>query len=155
MAIKVHANARMQGMEGQEGATEEVWLPGQGATEDQPASATGEEGPYEFAYPRMGRILRMQRTLTSLDDVGAVLESSRATTAWMAEGFGPDAWAHITARLDDDNDILDDEHLQWLFMQLQKAHTGRPTTSSNGAARQPWKRPSTAAPSRPESDSES
>ena len=155
MAIKVSANARMQGMEGQEGATEEVWLPGQGATEDQPASATGEEGPFEFVFPRMGKILKMQRTLTSLDDVSAVLESSKATTAWMAQGFGPDAWAHIVGRLDDDADILDDEHLQWLFVQLQKSNTGRPTTSSNGAARQPWKRPSTAAPSLPVSDLES
>lgn len=148
MAIKVSANARMQGMEGQEGATEEIYLPG-------PNGEPDAEGPYEFAYPRMGRILRMQRTLTSLDDIGAVLESSRATTAWMAQGFGADAWEHITARLDDDNDILDDEHIQWLFVQLQKSHTGRPTTSSNGAARQPWKRPSTAAPSLPASDSES
>lgn len=155
MAIKVAANARMQGMEGQEGATEEVYLPGQGATEDQPATASGEEGPFEFAFPRMGSILRMQRTLTSMDDVGAVLESSRATTEWLAKGFGPDAWAHIVRRMDDPNDILDDEHMQWLFVQLQKSNTGRPTTSSNGAARQPWKRPSTAAPSLPVSDSES
>lgn len=155
MAIKVDANARMQGMEGQTGAVEEVWLPGQGATEDQPATPTGQEGPFEFAYPRMGKILKMQRTLTSLTDVAAVLESSKATTAWLADGFGPDAWEHIVNRLDDDDDILDDEHLQWLFMELQKSNTGRPTTSSNGAVRQPWKKPSTAAPSLPGSDSES
>lgn len=146
MAIKVSADARMQGMEGQNGATEEVFLPG-------PNGEPDGEGPYEFAYPRMGRILRMQRTLTSMDDVAAVLESSRATMAWMGDGFGPEAWEHITGRLDDPADILDDEHLQWLFVQLQKANTGRPTTSSNGAVRQPWKRPSTAAPSLPVSDS--
>lgn len=148
MAIKVDANARMQGMEGQTGATEEVWLPG-------PFAGADDEGPFDFNFPRMGKILKMQRTLTSLTDVAAVLESSKATTAWLADGFGPDAWAHIVGRLDDDGDLLDDEHLQWLFMQLQKANTGRPTTSSNGAVRQPWKKPSTAAPSLPGSDSES
>lgn len=148
MAIKVDANARIQGTEDQEGATEEVYLPG-------PNGEPDAEGPYEFAYPRMGRILRVQRTVTSMTDPQAVIESSRATMGWMAKGFGPDAWAHIVARMDDENDILDDEHIQWLFVELQKAHTGRPTTSSNGAARQPWKRPSTAAPSLPVSDSES
>jgi hypothetical protein len=147
MAIKVDANARMQGLEGQTDATEEVYLPG-------PFKGADEEGPFDFNFPRMGRILKMQRTLTSLTDVAAVLESSKATTAWLAEGFGPDAWAYIVARLDDDNDLLDDEHLQWLFVQLQKSNTGRPTTSSNGAVRQPWKKPSTAAPSLPASDSE-
>lgn len=147
MAIKVGANARIQGTESQEGATEEVYLPG-------PHGEPDAEGPYEFAYPRMGRILRVQRNVTSMTDPQAVIESSRATMGWMADGFGPDAWEHITARLDDDNDILDDEHIQWLFVELQKSHTGRPTTSSNGAARQPWKRPSMAAPSAPASDSE-
>lgn len=148
MAIKVDANARMQGMEGQTGATEEVWLPG-------PFQGADDEGPFDFNFPRMGKILKMQRTLTNLTDVAAVLESSKATTAWLADGFGPDAWAHIVGRLDDDADLLDDEHLQWLFMTLQKSNTGRPTTSSNGAVRQPWKKPSTAAPSLPGSDSES
>lgn len=148
MAIKVDANARMQGHEEQTGATEEVWLPGAFHGAD-------DEGPFEFAFPRMGGILKMQRTLTSINDVAAVLESSRATTKWLADGFGPDAWAHIVGRLDDDTDLLDDEHLQWLFMQLQKANTGRPTTSSNGAVRQPWKKPSTAAPSPSASGSES
>lgn len=146
MAIKVDANARMQGFEGQTGAIEDVFLPGARLGDE-------DEGPFEFAYPRMGRILRMQRTLTSMTDVAAVLESSKATTAWLAEGFGPDAWAHIVARLDAEDDLLDDEHLQFLFVALQQANTGRPTTSSNGASRQPWKKPSTAAPSLQVSDS--
>lgn len=147
MAIKVDANARMQGMEGMEGATEDVWLPG-------PNGEPDGEGPYEFAYPRMGRLLKMQRTLPNLTDVQAVKESGRAQNAWMKKGFGPDAWAHIVERMDDEDDILDDEHLQFLFVELQKANTGRPTTSSNGASRQPWKKPSTAAPSQQVSDSE-
>lgn len=148
MAIRVDANARMEGMGGMEGATEDVWLPG-------PDGEPDGEGPYEFAYPRMGRLLKMQRTLPNLTDVQAVKESGRAQTDWMKKGFGPEAWAHIVARMDAEEDILDDEHMQWLFMELQKANTGRPTTSSNGASRQPWKKPSTAAPSRQESDSES
>lgn len=148
MAIRVDANARMEGMEGMEGATEEVWLPG-------PDGEPDGEGPYDFAYPRMGRLLKMQRTLPNLTDVQAVKESGRAQTDWLSKGFGPDAWAHIVERMDDEDDILDDEHMQWLFMQLQKANTGgRPTTSSNGASRQPWKKPSTAAPLRQVSDSE-
>lgn len=148
MAIRVDANARMEGMEGMEGATEEVWLPG-------PDGEPDGEGPYDFNYPRMGRLLKMQRTLPNLTDVQAVKESGRAQNEWMAKGFGPDAWAHIVERMDDEDDILDDEHMQWLFVQLQKANTGgRPTTSSNGASRQPWKKPSTAAPLRQVSDSE-
>lgn len=148
MAIRVDANARMEGMEGMEGATEEVWLPG-------PDGEPDGEGPYDFAYPRMGRLLKMQRTLPNLTDVQAVKESGRAQTDWLSKGFGPEAWAHIVERMDDEDDILDDEHMQWLFMQLQKANTGgRPTTSSNGASRQPWKKPSTAAPLRQVSDSE-
>jgi hypothetical protein len=138
----------MEGMEGMEGATEEVWLPG-------PDGEPDGEGPYDFAYPRMGRLLKMQRTLPNLTDVQAVKESGRAQTDWLSKGFGPEAWAHIVERMDDEDDILDDEHMQWLFVQLQKANTGgRPTTSSNGASRQPWKKPSTAAPLRQVSDSE-
>lgn len=148
MAIRVDANARMEGMAGLDGATEEVYLPG-------PDGEPDGEGPYDFAYPRMGRLLKMQRTLPNLTDVQAVKESGRAQTEWMQKGFGPDAWAHIVERLDDEGDILDDEHIQWLFVQLQKSNTGRPTTSSNGASRQPWKKPSTAVPSRQGFDSES
>lgn len=147
MAIKIDADARMQGQEANSGRTEEVYLPG-------PIPGSDEEGPFDFAYQRMGSILAMQRKLKNINDVQAVLESQRVTFKWLAGGFGPAAWAHITARLDDEDDLLDDEHMQFLFVELTKASTGgRPTTSSNGAARQPWKRPSTVAPSQQESDS--
>lgn len=146
MAIKINADARMQGMETFEGRTEEVYLPG-------PVLGDEDEGPFDFAYQRMGGILAMQRKVKRMNDVQAVQESTRATFKWLADGFGPAAWEHITARLDDEDDLLDDEHLQFLFVELTKAATGgRPTTSSNGASRQPWKRPSTVAPSPQESD---
>lgn len=148
MAISVGADARMQGMENKTGVVEEIYLPG-------PNGEPDGEGPYQFEVPRMGPILRAQRKLTSLNDMATVLETGRASTEWLASGFGPEAWAHIESRMDDKADILDDEHMQWLFTALTKADTGRPTTSSNGASRQPWKRPSGAAPSAAVSDLES
>lgn len=148
MAISVSPDARMQGKEDMTGVVEEIYLPG-------PNGEPDGEGPYQFEIPRMGKILKAQRKLTSMKDVATILETGRASTEWLAQGFGPEAWAHIVSRMDDDDDILDDEHMQWLFTALTKEDTGRPTTSSNGASRQPWKRPSGAAPSTPVSDSES
>jgi hypothetical protein len=147
VAIKIGADDRLNDAE-----QEEVWLPGR--TEDDPM-----EGPYEFAFPRIGALMSAGRRLKNVDlstaqgMAQAAIEEMNEQRSWLAKGFGVEAWAHIDERLSDVGDLLDEEHLAILFQQLSVHYTARPTTSSNGASRQPWKKPSTAAPSQQESDS--
>lgn len=143
MAISVQADDRVS----QDLGDEEVYLPGANRTDDQ-------EGPFEFTYPRLGRLIRMQRRLRGLNMAEAAAEEIDGMMQWLAAGLGPDAWQHIEARLDNDADLLDEEHMVRLFQLLNEskgAGTGRPTTSSSGASRQPWKKDPTAAPSQLES----
>jgi hypothetical protein len=147
MSLRIGADERL--MDADE---EEVWLPG-------PTADADEEGPFEFRYPRIGTLMKAGRRLQGVDlstmeaKAAAAQAELHEQEKWLATGFGPEAWAHIIARRDADGDLLDDEHLAVLFRRLNEKHTGRPTTSSNGASRQPWKKPSTAAPSPQESDS--
>jgi hypothetical protein len=149
MAIKIGADDRLN-----EASEEEVWLPGR-------TPADPEEGPYEFAYPRIGLLMKAGRRMSAADlstmegKARAAFEEMNEQTKWLAKGFGPQAWKHIEGRLNDDGDLLDEEHLTILFQKLNEGYTMRPTTSSGGASRQPWKKPSTAAPSPQESASES
>lgn len=136
MAIRVKAEDRVSAPQGDE----EVWLPG-------PVKGADEEGPYEFTYPRIGKLIRMQRRLKGLNMAEAAAEEIDGMLQWLAAGFGPDAWQHIDERVTDDDDLLDEEHMAKLFQLLNENSTGRPTTSSNGASRQPWKNKPTAAPS--------
>lgn len=136
MAIRVKADDRVSVAAGDE----EIYLPG-------PTPAADEEGPYEFAFPRIGRLIRMQRRLKGLNIAEAAAEEIDGMLDWLAAGFGPDAWEHIDARLGDVKDLLDEEHMAKLFQLLNEGNTGRPTTSSSGASRQPWKNSPTAAPS--------
>jgi hypothetical protein len=138
MAIQIYAEDRVTGAVGDE----EVYLPGARPGHDQ-------EGPYEFTFPRIGKLLKMQRRLKGLNLAQAAVEEIDGMLQWLAAGFGPDAWEHIDARLADDDDLLDEEHMVRLFQLLNEGSTGtgRPTTSSNGASRQPWKNTQTAAPS--------
>lgn len=143
MAISIHAEDRVS----EDLGDEEVYLPGEFRGSDQ-------EGPFEFVYPRLGRLIRMQRRLRGLNMAEAAAEEIDGMMQWLAAGFGPDAWAHIESRLDSDTDVLDEEHMVRTFQLLNEskgAGTGRPTTSSSGASRQPWKRDPTAAPSQLES----
>lgn len=119
---------------------EEVYLPGVSATHDL-------EGPFEFTYPRIGKLLSMQRRLRTMNPAQMAIGEIDGMLQWLADGFGPDAWNHIDARLLDETDVLDEEHMFKLFQLLNESSTGRPTTSSNGASRQPWKNTRTAAPS--------
>lgn len=135
---------------------EEVYLPG-------PLPGDDDEGPFPFVYPRIGKLIGMQRRLKGLDMAAATAEQLDGMRQWLAAGFGPDAWKHISARLEKSDDValldtpdpeevakfdlLDDEHMAKLFELLNVDRTGRPTTSSNGASRQPWKNSRTAAPS--------
>jgi hypothetical protein len=145
MAIRVKAEDRVS----EELGDEEVYLP--------TSSGDDEEGPFEFTFPRIGKLIRMQRRLKGLNMAEAAAEEIEGMLQWLAAGFGPDAWAHIDARMLDDADLLDEEHMAKLFQLLNegKTGTGRPTTSSNGASRQPWKNTPTAAPSPLESVSPS
>jgi plasmid stabilization system protein ParE len=135
MAIRIKADDRVSNAVGDE----EIYLPGV-------VKGADEEGPYEFVFPRVGRLIRLQRRLRGLNMVDAAAREIEGMLDWLAAGFGPDAWAHIDARLADDGDLLDEEHMVKLFQLLNEGETGRPTTSSNGASRQPWKNSSTAAP---------
>lgn len=152
MAITIKADDRVSEPLGDE----EVYLPG-------PLPGDPDEGPFPFVYPRIGKLIGMQRRLKGMDLAEATGEQLDGMRQWLAAGFGPDAWAHINARLEksDDEfllltgdpeevakyDLLDDEHMAKLFELLNAGHTGRPTTSSSGASRQPWKNNPPAAPS--------
>lgn len=138
MAIRIQADDRVSTPVGDE----EIYLPG-------PLKGSAEEGPYEFEFPRVGRLIRLQRRLKGLNMAEAAAEEIDGLMQWLAKGFGPEAWEHIDGRLSDDADLLDEEHMVRLFQLLNEKETGtgRPTTSSNGASRQPWKNSSTAAPS--------
>lgn len=144
MAITINADDKVTG----DIPDEEVHLPGR--TRDEPL-----EGPFEFVFPRIGKLLKMQRRLKGLDLAQAGAEELDGMLKWLAAGFGDEAWAHIQGRLDDDDDVLDDEHMAKCFQLLNegKTGTGRPTTSSSGVSRQPWKNTQTAAPSPLESAS--
>lgn len=112
-----------------------------------------DEGPFQFFYPRVKPIRAAHRRLLEVGEEEAAPDVLRAVKKWLAKGFGPDAWNHIEARLADEEDPLDDDHIDHLFKALMSARARRPSTSSNGASRQPWKKAPTAAPSPVESDS--
>lgn len=142
MTIRMEPDSRPAGIA--EIPDEEVWLLGYGPGDEA-------DGPYQFTSPGVDPILRAQRHMRGLSLDAAAMRALDAQYTWLAKGFGPDVWAHIVARLDDEGDQLGESHLTWLYQQLTNANTGRPTTSSNGAARPQWKRPSPAAPSAPAS----
>jgi hypothetical protein len=134
MAIRIKEDDRVSDVVGDE----EIYLPG--ATK-----GADEEGPYDFVFPRVGKLIRLQRRLKGMDMLQAATSEVEGMLEWLAHGFGREAWEHIDARINDDDDLLDEEHLVKLFQLLNVGETGRPTTSSNGASRQPWKNSSTAA----------
>lgn len=136
MAIRIKEDDRVS----EARADEEVYLPGARKGDD-------EEGPFDFVFPRVGRLIRLQRRLKGLNMLEAGAAEIEGMLDWLANGLGKEAWKHIDARLNDDDDLLDEEHMVRLFQLLNEGATGRPTTSSNGASRQPWKNSPTAAPS--------
>lgn len=146
MAITINADDRVSDAVGDE----EVWLPG-------PTKHADLEGPFEFTFPRLGKLLQVQRRLKGLNIAQAAAEEVDGMLQWLAAGLGPEAWHHIDGRLLDEDDLLDEEHMVKLFQLLNegKTGTGRPTSSSNGASRQPWKNTQTAARSPQVSDSPS
>ena len=113
MAIRIKADDRVTDAMGDE----EIYLPG-------PVKGADEEGPFEFVFPRVGRLIRLQRRLKGLNMAEAASEEIDGTLEWLAKGFGPDAWAHIDARLADEEDLLDEEHMVRLFQLLNERDTG-------------------------------
>lgn len=145
MAIKVSADVQIPGTEGFTGRTEDVVLP----------LADGGEESYVFTVPPVDLLYRAHKKGRRLPQEQAQAVSDDAADAWLAAGFGPAAWAHIQERIDDPADLLREGHLQFVLKALMEQVAGRPTTSSSGASRQPWTSTSPAAPSAPESASES
>jgi hypothetical protein len=112
------------------------------------------EGPYPFTYPPMGKVYGAElRTRAMKDKHEREAYLTEVTLEWLEKGFGPQAWARITERVEDDDDPLNPGHLILAFKGLQEAHAGRPTSSSNGASPSPWTKISTDEPSQPVSDS--
>lgn len=142
MAIRIDADARITDRR----PDEDVYLPG-------PTPEDEAEGPFPFTYPRVGSLISAQRRLKDMSQVEAASAELDSMLDWVRDGFAPDAWEHIDARVNDPADLLDHEHLVKLYYLLNENSTGRPTSSSSGASRQPWKKPSMAAPSQQVSDS--
>lgn len=129
---------------------------------DTPANDTGRvedvnlagEGPYPFTYPPMGKVYGAELRVRAMSK-----ESERdqymsdVIMEWLERGFGPAAWERLVDRIEDDNDPLSPAHLIYAFKELQRAHAGRPTTSSNGVSPSPWTKISTDEPSQPVSAS--
>ena len=81
MAIRIQADDRVSTPVGDE----EIYLPG-------PLKGSAEEGPYEFEFPRVGRLIRLQRRLKGLNMAEAAAEEIDGLMQWLAKGFGPEAW---------------------------------------------------------------
>jgi len=115
------------------------------------------EGPYEFYFPKVGALLSKMRRASqeSKDDNEKGERYWELQIDWLERGFGEDVFAEIiTARLEDEDDDLEEKHISSLFKQLLKAGSGRPTTSPNGSSRSRSVKRHKAAPSRKASDSE-
>lgn len=144
MVVRVKTD---DGLGGHTGRREPVELPG--------PRGDHEVERYDFVYPRLGALLDTTRSMRDMNPAEASAEEIDAACDWLAQGFGDEAWAHIEERiaLPRKEDVLDLEHMIFLFRALNEAKTGRPTSSSTGASRQPWTTSRTAEPSHPESDS--
>lgn len=109
---------------------------------------------YPFTYPPIGRLIKAQRRVRYESDPSRREEiMTEATFAWLADGFGPEAWAHIEARLDDDDDPLNELHLAHAVRLIKEADAARPTMSSADASQPQQTRKFQAAQSTKESDS--
>lgn len=86
---------------------------------------------YQFTFPKSAPLLTaIQKAARITDEDEQGLFALEARYAWLASGFGPDQWAHITGRLEDNEDPLDTPHMADMFSQLFKAaNTSRPPTS--------------------------
>lgn len=107
----------------------------------------GVEGPYIFAYPKMGKIMNAHLRVKGMPKDKAETVMVETMMDWMRRGFGDAAWDHIQKRIDNDDDSLDTPHLLNAFRLLVEAHAGRPTTSSSDASAQPWMKSQADVPS--------
>lgn len=115
------------------------------------------EGPYEFYFPKVGALLSKLRRAgqESKDDNQKGEKYWDLQLDWLERGFGTEVFEEIiTARLEDEDDDLEERHVSALFKALLKAGSGRPTTSPSGSSRSRSGRKPKAAHSRKASDSE-
>ena len=109
------------------------------------------DSSYEFAYPKVSPLLNAQQKALTLPDAEKAQIMMGAQEKWMATGFGPNQWAHIQSRLEDDGDPLDFPHMQQLFEALfAKAAQSRPPTWRGDSSRvspQAFRREAVPSPS--------
>lgn len=116
----------------------------------------GGEGPYEFYFPKVGALLSKMRraAVESKNEDEKGEQFFNLQMAWLERGFGEDTWTDIVDRLEDEEDVLEQAHVNAMFQLLLKAASGRPTTSSNGSSRSRSASKPKAARSRQASGSE-
>lgn len=113
MVVKVNTDPRPDEIE-------EVWL--------------GDDGPYEFVTPKVAPLIAAMRKMRTMSEEEAGYSSLDAQDRWMKKGFGPDQWARIQKRLDDEDDPLDFDHIMQVFEAIFETVTGRPPTSLGGSS---------------------
>lgn len=92
----------------------------------------GDDGPFTFWPPKSGGL--MDVALFDGTPQEQEMLAIRRRAEWIRDGFDPDDWAHIDARLKDADDPLDWDHLIALQEQVQEAMALRPPTSSRGSS---------------------
>lgn len=80
---------------------------------------------YQFAFPKAAPLLTaLSKASRIKDQTEQGVVALDAQEKWMANGFGPDQWAHIQGRLVDESDKLDSKHLILLFQKLMEKGSG-------------------------------
>lgn len=108
---------------------------------------------YPFTFQPIGVVLAAHRRAKNLPPAEAEPVLEKAMESWMRGALGPDSWADINRRLDDENDPLHEGHLMKAFKAIMEANANRPFTSSGVASTPQQTKPSPARPSASESTS--
>jgi hypothetical protein len=111
MTLKIDTSARPDEIE-------EIWF--------------GEDGPYEFTSPKIAPLLAAMRKMQGSAEDASGIMALDAQEKWLEQGFGPDQWKRLQARIEDENDLLDSWHLIQVFEALFEKVAGRPPTLHGG-----------------------
>lgn len=71
------------------------------------------------------------------DEEDQITNTIRAKARWLEEGFGPEVWAEVQARIKNPKDPLRTAHLFEMYNALMSEVTKRPPTSPSGSSRTP------------------